>query len=124
MIRRVGQLKGRVPHLVEVPLLTPWLSALWIELVTPARADVARPLIEGLRNPTIAKDERIRSLVPIELTPFNEAARAALAEAGFITAKLPIRLASDEAANDSTTGPLQEARAGFEPAYRALQALA
>jgi len=80
MIRRVGQLKGRLPHLVEVPLLTPWLSALWIELVTPARADVARPLIEGLRNPTIAKDERIRSLVPFDLTPFDEAARAALAE--------------------------------------------
>jgi uncharacterized protein YbjT (DUF2867 family) len=80
MIRRVGRIKGRLPRLVEVPLLTPWLSALWIELVTPARADVARPLIEGLRNPTVAKDERIRALVPFDLTPFDEAARAALAE--------------------------------------------
>jgi uncharacterized protein YbjT (DUF2867 family) len=80
MIRRVGRIKGRLPRLVEVPLLTPWLSALWIELVTPARADVARPLVEGLRNPTVAKDERIRSLVPLDLTPFDEAARAALAE--------------------------------------------
>jgi uncharacterized protein YbjT (DUF2867 family) len=80
MIRRVGRIKGRLPRLVEVPLLTPWLSALWIELVTPARADVARPLVEGLRNPTVAKDQRIRSLVPLDLTPFDEAARAALAE--------------------------------------------
>jgi uncharacterized protein YbjT (DUF2867 family) len=80
MIRRVGRIKGRVPRLVEVPLLTPWLSALWIELVTPARAEVARPLVEGLRNPTVAKDERIRALVSFDLTPFDEAARAALAE--------------------------------------------
>jgi uncharacterized protein YbjT (DUF2867 family) len=80
MIRRVAQIKGRLPRLVEVPLLTPWLSALWIELVTPARADVARPLVEGLRNPTVANDERIRSLVPFDLTSFDEAARAALAE--------------------------------------------
>jgi uncharacterized protein YbjT (DUF2867 family) len=80
MIRRVGRIKGRSPRLVEVPLLTPWLSALWIELVTPTRAEVARPLVEGLRNPTVAKDERIRSLVPFDLTPFDEAARAALAE--------------------------------------------
>jgi uncharacterized protein YbjT (DUF2867 family) len=79
MIRRVGRIKGRSPRLVEVPLLTPWLSALWIELVTPARADVARPLVEGLRNPTIATDERIRSLIPFDLIPFDEAARAALA---------------------------------------------
>jgi uncharacterized protein YbjT (DUF2867 family) len=78
MIRRVARIKGRSPHLVEVPLLTPWLSALWIELVTPARADVARPLVEGLRNPTVAKDERIRALVPFGLTSFDEAARTAL----------------------------------------------
>ena len=78
MIRRVGRIKGRIPRLVEVPLLTPWLSALWIELVTPTRADVARPLIEGLRNPTVAKDERIRALVPFDPTPFDEAAASAV----------------------------------------------
>ncbi|HST17373.1 MAG TPA: hypothetical protein VLK36_06865 [Gaiellaceae bacterium] len=39
---------------------------------------VARPLVEGLRNPTIAREERIRKLIPLELTPFDEAARRAL----------------------------------------------
>jgi uncharacterized protein YbjT (DUF2867 family) len=78
MISRIGRLKGKAPYLIEVPVLTPWLSALWIELVTPARADIARPLVEGLRNPTVAKEERIRALVPFELTRFEDAARAAL----------------------------------------------
>jgi uncharacterized protein YbjT (DUF2867 family) len=78
MISRISRLKGKAPYLVEVPVLTPWLSALWIELVTPARADVARPLIEGLRNPTVATEERIREIVPFELTRFDDAARAAL----------------------------------------------
>jgi uncharacterized protein YbjT (DUF2867 family) len=78
MISRISRLKGKAPYLVEVPVLTPWLSALWIELVTPARADVARPLVEGLRNPTVATDERIREAVPFELTRFDDAARAAL----------------------------------------------
>jgi uncharacterized protein YbjT (DUF2867 family) len=78
MISRISRLKGKAPYLVEVPVLTPWLSALWIELVTPARADVARPLVEGLRNPTVAKEERIREVVPFELTRFDDAARAAL----------------------------------------------
>jgi hypothetical protein len=41
---------------------------------------VARPLVEGLRNPTVANDERIRSLLPFDLTPFDKAARAALAK--------------------------------------------
>ena len=39
---------------------------------------LARPLVEGLRNPTIAREERLREVVPIELTPFDAAARKAL----------------------------------------------
>ena len=41
--------KRRRPR-VPVPLLTPWLSSLWIGLVTPVDAGVARPLVEGLRT--------------------------------------------------------------------------
>jgi hypothetical protein len=48
--------------------------------VTPVRASVARPLVEGLRNPTIVRDGRIRDLLPFPLTPFGEAARTALAD--------------------------------------------
>ena len=39
---------------------------------------MARPLVEGLRSPTIAREERLRRLLPFELTPFDEAARRAL----------------------------------------------
>jgi len=43
------------------------------------QASVARPLVEGLRTPTVARETRIRELVPFEPTPFDEAARLALA---------------------------------------------
>jgi uncharacterized protein YbjT (DUF2867 family) len=79
MIERIARLLGREPRIVEVPVLTPYLSALWLNLITPVNASVARPLVEGLRNPTIAREERIRELIPLELTPFDEAARQALA---------------------------------------------
>jgi uncharacterized protein YbjT (DUF2867 family) len=78
MIERIAALLGRRPRIVEVPVLTPALSALWLELVTPVRSSVARPLVEGLRNPTIAREERLRQVVPFELTPFDVAARRAL----------------------------------------------
>jgi uncharacterized protein YbjT (DUF2867 family) len=78
MIERVGALRGKRPLIVEVPVLTPRLSSYWLHLVTPVKAPVARPLIEGLRNETVARDERIRELLPLRLTPFDEAARAAL----------------------------------------------
>jgi uncharacterized protein YbjT (DUF2867 family) len=78
MIERIAALLGRRPRIIEVPVLTPALSALWLELVTPVNASVARPLVEGLRNPTIAREERLRQLLPFELTPFDVAARQAL----------------------------------------------
>ena len=80
MIERVARLRGKRRLIVEVPVLTPFLSSLWLHLVTPVGASVARPLVEGLRNPTVAQDERIRELVPIRRTPFDEAANDALRE--------------------------------------------
>jgi uncharacterized protein YbjT (DUF2867 family) len=79
MIERIAAIRGRSLHIIEVPVLSPRLSSYWLHLVTPVSASVARPLIEGLRNPTVAKDNRIRRLIPFPLTPFDEAARAALA---------------------------------------------
>jgi len=78
MIERIAELRGKHPLLVEVPVLTPRLSSYWLHLVTPVKASVARPLIEGLRNETIAHDDAIRTVVPFELTPFDAAAREAL----------------------------------------------
>lgn len=78
MIERIARLREKQPLIFEVPVLTPYFSSLWLHLVTPVKAGVARPLIEGLRNETVARDERIRELLPIELTPFETAARAAL----------------------------------------------
>jgi len=81
MIERIARIRGKRPLIVEVPVLTPRLSSYWLHLVTPVNANVARPLIEGLRNATVANDERLRRLVPRRLTHFDEAARAALTHA-------------------------------------------
>ena len=79
MMERIAVLRGKRPFIVEVPVLTPYLSSLWLHVVTPVKAGIARPLIEGLRNETVAHDDRIRELVPVELTPFDVAVREALA---------------------------------------------
>jgi uncharacterized protein YbjT (DUF2867 family) len=80
MIERIARVRGRRRLIVEVPVLSPRLSSYWLHLVTPVRAGVARPLIEGLRNPTIVVDDRLRELLPFALTPFDEAIRIALAD--------------------------------------------
>ncbi len=72
---------GRRPPLtIGVPALTPRLSSLWIGLVTPVDAGVAKPLIEGLSVETVVTDPTGMELFDIEPTPMAAAMRAALAE--------------------------------------------
>ncbi len=65
---------------VPVPLITPWLSSLWIGLVTPVDAGVARPLVEGLSTETVVTDASGARLFEIEPIGFRDALRRALAE--------------------------------------------
>lgn len=50
--------------MIPVPVLTPRLSSYWVHWVTPIPSDIARPLIEGLRNEVIVRDDRARKLFP------------------------------------------------------------
>jgi uncharacterized protein YbjT (DUF2867 family) len=63
---------------IPVPVLTPRLSSLWIHLVTPVPAAIARPLAEGLRNPVVCQENRIREIIPQQLLSCRETIRLAL----------------------------------------------
>jgi uncharacterized protein YbjT (DUF2867 family) len=65
---------------VPVPLLTPWLSSLWIGLVTPVDVGVARPLVEGLSTETVVTDESGAELFDVRPIPFANALQRALAD--------------------------------------------
>jgi hypothetical protein len=56
------QLRRRL--VIPVPVLTPRLSSLWIHLVTPLRASIARPLAEGLRNRVVCRNDEAERLMP------------------------------------------------------------
>jgi uncharacterized protein YbjT (DUF2867 family) len=56
LIREYARQKGLRRWLISVPVLTPYLSSLWLALVTPASFEVGRHLIEGLKNPTVVRD--------------------------------------------------------------------
>jgi uncharacterized protein YbjT (DUF2867 family) len=64
----------------SVPVLTPHLSSYWINLFTPLPAGVVMPLVEGLKNEVVCKNDAIRELIPIRLIPMEEAIRTALSE--------------------------------------------
>jgi uncharacterized protein YbjT (DUF2867 family) len=58
MMRTYARLRGLRRLMIPVPVLTPRLSSYWVSLVSPVPAGIARPLIEGLRNEVIVKDQQ------------------------------------------------------------------
>lgn len=81
MLDRMALAMGlRVRPKLPVPFITPWLSALWLGLVTPVDVNVARPLVEGLTTETIVTDRSGAQPFAIAPLSFDEALRRALDE--------------------------------------------
>jgi len=82
MMRRYAEVAGLTPRIiVQVPLLTPRLSSLWVGLVTPVPASLARPLVESLRNEVVCSEHDIAEYIPDPpegLLPLREAIALAL----------------------------------------------
>src|SRR5947209_13903829 len=78
LIREYARQRGRRRWLIAVPVLTPYLSSLWLTLVTPAAFEVGRHLIEGLKNPTVVRDRSALDVFPIWPMGIREAIQKAL----------------------------------------------
>jgi uncharacterized protein YbjT (DUF2867 family) len=87
LIREYARQRGLRRWLISVPVLTPYLSGLWLALVTPASFEVGRHLIEGLKNPMVVRDRGALDAFPIRPMGVGEAIRRAIAETGVSEAR-------------------------------------
>ena len=80
LMRMYARVRGLKRWIVGVPLVSPKLSAYWVNLITPVPAGIVFPLAEGLRNEAICRENRIRDIIPTRLLTMEEAICSALAE--------------------------------------------
>ncbi|MGC9269536.1 DUF2867 domain-containing protein [Acidiphilium sp.] len=78
MMRQFGEIVGRHPRILRVPLLTPRLSSYWLGLVTTVPTSIARALVAGLGHDIPADDAALRQLVPQPLLGYRDSVVAAL----------------------------------------------
>jgi hypothetical protein len=73
MMRRYGKMCNKSIKIIIIPFLTPKLSSYWIDLITPVKASLARPLIESLKHEAVVRDDSIKNIIPFRLKTFEEA---------------------------------------------------
>lgn len=80
LMKRYGEIVGLRRLYINVPFLTPWLSSLWLNLVTPLFAKVGRKLIDSIRVASVVTDDRTLADFAVRPMDVTEAIQRALAE--------------------------------------------
>jgi uncharacterized protein YbjT (DUF2867 family) len=82
MMQRYAAVAGlRRRIIVPVPVLTPALSAHWVNVVTPVPSAIAKPLVRSLQHEVVCREHDIAAWVPDPpqgLVGFDESVRLAL----------------------------------------------
>ena len=78
LMREYARQRNLKRLMIPVPVLTPWLSSLWLGLVTPVYARVGRRLIESVRHATVVRDPSALEVFGIRPAGVREAIAAAL----------------------------------------------
>lgn len=77
MMKRYAKMLNKHIKIIIIPFLTPRLSSYWVDLITPVKASLARPLIDSLKYEATVRDEAIKKIIPLKLKTFEEAIKAA-----------------------------------------------
>jgi hypothetical protein len=64
--------------MIPAPVLTPWLSSLWLGLVTPVYARIGKQLIESIRHETLVTTDAAERLFSVHPRGVKEAIQRAL----------------------------------------------
>ncbi len=65
--------RGLKRWIFTVPVLTPRLSSLWLNMITPVPYSLARSLVDSMKNEVVCKDNRIKEVVPRKCLTYAEA---------------------------------------------------
>jgi len=77
-MREYARQRGLRRIMIPVPVLTPWLSSLWLGLVTPIYARIGRILIESIKHPTVVRDDAALRVFAVRPKSAREAIASAL----------------------------------------------
>jgi uncharacterized protein YbjT (DUF2867 family) len=73
MILQYAESRGLKRWILTVPVLTPKLSSLWLNMVTAVPYSLARSLVDSMKNEVICKNDNIKNAVPKKCITYREA---------------------------------------------------
>ena len=78
LLEGYAKVRGLSRHFLPVPYFSPNLSSWWLYLVTSTRFSLAQALVTSMKNETVCRENKIRELIPRELSTYQTAVERAL----------------------------------------------
>ncbi len=78
MMLTYARVRGLQRRMISTPVLSPRLSAYWVNLITPIPASIARPLVEGLTSEVIVDDPEPAKAYGVRPISYETAVKLAL----------------------------------------------
>ena len=78
IMRIYGSCRNIGVRMIPVPVLSPYISSLWLGLITPLYARIGRKLIESIVHPTVVRDESALKVFKIQPMGVEDAIRRAI----------------------------------------------
>ena len=78
IMRIYGSCRNISVRMIPVPVLSPYISSLWLGLITPLYARIGRKLIESIVHPTVVRDESALKVFKIQPMGVEDAIRRAI----------------------------------------------
>ncbi len=98
LMRTYSRYLDKKLFVIEIPFLTTRLSSYWVDLVTPVKASLARPLIDSLVHDTVVTNNSITKIIPMPLKSVYDA----------------IDIATKEIRDNPPATPVREEKTGFK----------
>jgi len=80
LMMEVARQRGLNRRIIPVPVLSPRLSSRWLALVTPLYAEIGRKLIDGVRHPSVVRDDTALERFPVRPIGYKQAIASAFAK--------------------------------------------
>ncbi|MFP4091120.1 MAG: SDR family oxidoreductase [Cyclobacteriaceae bacterium] len=77
MLMQFAEVRDLKRYIISVPVLSPRLSSLWLYFVTNTSFNLARGLVDSMKNEVTVKHEGIGDIVEVELIPYRQAVERA-----------------------------------------------
>lgn len=78
IMKEYARQRGLTRYMIKVPVLTPYLSSLWLGLVTPLYARIGKHLIGSIKNPTVVTSNKANIIFSIQPVGIQEAIESAI----------------------------------------------